>query len=159
MLNVLLIASLVFAIGSVGYVFLFPMQSEPFSELYLLTENESGHLVAEDYPRQIEQGESRELVVGIRNRERARTEYTVVVQMQEVRTVRNHTVVQNATKVRRFQTTLAPRERWHRPHTISPTTEGQLQLQYLLYKGAPRQPLNRSTAYREVHLQMNVTER
>jgi len=82
----------------------------------------------------------------------------VVAELQRVDIVDNETWVRDATEVRRFRTTLSHNETWTRQHAVTPEQTGErLRLQYLLYKGEPDSPLNRSAAYREVHLWVNVT--
>ncbi|WP_135306461.1 DUF1616 domain-containing protein [Haloarcula amylovorans] len=158
MLNVVLVGSLLLATGSVGFAVTNPTQGESFSELYLLTENETGDRVADNYPTEFERGQSRNLTVGIGNHEHERVSYTVVAELQRVTIVNNSTRVQDATELRRFQAVIGDNETWHRQHTITPQMTGdRLRLQYLLYKDEPATPLNRSAAYREVHLWVNVT--
>lgn len=158
-LNIVLVCSVLLAAGSVTYAVAVPKQGESFSEFYLLTENESGELVADDYPTEFERGQSRSLTVGIGNQEHQRTNYTVVAELQRVEIVDNETRVREANELRRFRPTLEHNETWHRQHMVQPGMVGErLRLQYLLYRGAPTTPLNRSDAYREVHLWVNVTE-
>ena len=158
-LNVVLVCSVLLAAGSVAYAVTVPKEGESFSEFYLLTENESGDLVADNYPTEFRRGESRQLTVGIGNQEHERTNYTVVVELQRVEIVDNETRVREANELRRFRPTLAHNETWHRQHTVTPELTGErLRLQYLLYRGEPATPLNRSAAYRELHLWVNVTE-
>lgn len=157
-LNVLLVVSILLAFGSVGYAITVPNNGEQFSEFYLLTEGEDGKLVADGYPTEFQQGESRSLVVGIGNQEYEQTEYTVVVELQRVEHVGNETQVQERTELRRFRPTLAHNETWRQQHEISPTMTGdELRLQYLLYRGSPPATSTQSNAYREVHLWVNVT--
>ena len=157
-LNLVLVISVLLAVGSVGYAVAVPKQGESFTEFYLLTENESGALVADDYPTEFERGQSRQVTVGIGNQEYERTNYTVIVELQRVTIVDNETRVDEATELRRFSPTVDHNETWHRQHTITPQTTGErLRLQYLLYRGDPSTPLNRSAAYRELHLWVNVS--
>jgi uncharacterized membrane protein len=157
-LNVVLVLSVLLAVGSVGYAVAVPKQGESFSEFYLLTENESGQLVADDYPTEFERGESRSLVVGIGNQEHERVNYTVVVELQRVAIANNSTTVQEASELRRFRTTLAHNETWTRQHNVTPQLTGdRLRLQYRLYRDDGALPTNRSAAYRELHLWVNVT--
>lgn len=159
-LNVVLVLSILLALGSVGFAVAVPQQGEQFTEFYLLTENETGDLVADGYPTEFERGESRELIVGIGNQEHERTNYTVIVELQRVDIVGNETRVRETSELRRFQPTVAHNATWHRQHTVTPQMTGdRLRLQYLLYKGSPSTPLNRSQAYRELHLWVNVTAR
>ena len=173
-LNVVLVLSILLAVSSVGYAVAVPKQGESFSELYLLTENETGDLVADDYPTEFTRGESRELVVGIGNHEHETVNYSVVVLLQNVTFVQNEsrvraangtvTPVYNDTRVleeerlRTFETTLPHNETWIRQHSVEPMLTGDgLRLTYLLYEGeAPPDP-SVEGAYREVHLWVNVS--
>lgn len=157
-LNVVLVLSVLLAVGSVGYAVAVPEEGESFSEFYLLTEDDTGELVADGYPTEFQQGEPQELVVGVGNQEHEQIEYTVVAEIQRVDIVDNETRVQGATELRRFQPTLQDNETWQRQHTVAPRMTGErLRLQYLLYHGEPGQQVNRSGAYRELHLWVNVT--
>lgn len=173
-LNVVLVLSILLAVSSVGYAVAVPKQGESFSELYLLTENETGSLVADDYPTEFTRGESRELVVGIGNHEHERVNYTVVTLLQNVSYMSNESRVRsgngtvtpsytNATindekRLRTFETTLGDNETWIQQHSVAPTMTGErLRLVYLLYEGqAPPDP-SVENSYREVHLWVNVT--
>jgi uncharacterized membrane protein len=164
-LNVALAISVVLALGSVGYAIAVPPEGEQFSEFYLLTEAEDGQevanaegLVADNYPTNFTQGEERSLVVGIGNQEHERANYTVVVEIQRVDIVDNETVVRESQELQRFRTTLAHNETWLRPHTVAPRMTGEnLRLQYLLYRGEPPEEIETSTAYRDLHLWVNVS--
>ncbi|RLM95912.1 DUF1616 domain-containing protein [Haloarcula sp. Atlit-7R] len=157
-LNVLLVLSILLAAASVGYAITVPKDGERFSEFYLLTEDEDGELVADGYPTEFRQGEGRSLIVGIGNQEHERTEYTVVAELQRVERVGNETQVRERSELRRFQPTLGHNETWQRQHEVTPGMTGdRLRLQYLLYRGSPPATVDQSTAYREVHLWVNVT--
>ncbi|MGQ4557344.1 DUF1616 domain-containing protein [Halobellus sp. GM3] len=158
-LNLLLVASILLATASVGYAVAVPRQGESFSEFYLLTENETGDHVADDYPTEFTAGNSQSLVVGIGNHEHQPVTYTVIAEIQRVDIVNNSTVIREYQQVRRFQTRIEANGTWHRNHTVSLELTGErLRLQYLLYRGEPQTPLNRSAAYREVHLWINVSD-
>ncbi|GAA5050539.1 DUF1616 domain-containing protein [Haladaptatus pallidirubidus] len=158
-LNVVLAISLILAVASVGFVVAVPNQGESFSEFYLLTKNENGQFVADDYPSNFTQGESKPLYVGIENNEHQEVSYTVLVRLQQVSVANNTTQVQNTQELKRFQTTLEDNSTWRKQHTITPSMTGtRLRLQYLLYKGsAPANP-SQDSAYRELHLWVNVTQ-
>lgn len=157
-LNVLLVASILLATASVGYAIAVPQQGEQFTEFYLLTESDDGDLVADDYPTEFIAGEPQSLVVGIGNQEQRPVTYTVVIEIQRVETIGNDTVVRESQQLRRFQPRVEANETWTRSHTVAPQLTGErLRLQYLLYRDTPATPLNRSAAYRELHLWVNVT--
>jgi uncharacterized membrane protein len=163
-LNVVLVLSVILAVASVTYAVTVPKDGESFSEFYLLTENESGDLVADDYPTNFTAGESRPLTVGIGNQEHAQTDYTVVVQLQRVdgERVGNQTriSVEERQELDRLQAQLEHNETWHQPYEVTPRLTGQdLRLVFLLYRGSPPGDPTMENAYRETHLWVNVEER
>jgi len=85
-LNVLLVASVLLAVGSVAYAVTTPAQGESFSAIYLVTENESSELVANDYPTEFESGASKSVVLGVDNNEYEAANYSIVVVEQDVET-------------------------------------------------------------------------
>jgi len=159
LLNVGLVLSVFVLAVSVGYAVSVPQQGESFSEFYLVTENESGQLVADDYPTEFDRGQPRSLVVGINNNEHERTSYTVVVQLQRVTRLDNETRIDESTQLARFQPTVAPNETWTRQHSVAPEMTGsRLRLRYLLYRGQVDEPIDRSGAYRKLHLWVDVSQ-
>ena len=157
-LNVLLVLSILLAVSSVGYAVAVPKPGESFTELYLLTENEDGELVADGYPSTVTAGEAQPLVVGIGNHEHEQVQYTLLVELHRVQTQNNSTTVLQREQLTRFDPTLDANETWHQPHTVRPTLTGErLRLTYLLYRGSPPQQPSVDSAYRETHLWLNVT--
>jgi uncharacterized membrane protein len=162
-LNVLLVLSILLATASVAYAVAVPKQGEQFTEFYVLTENDDGELVADDYPTNFTRGESRPVVLGIGNKEHEAVDYTVVVELHEVRFERgaNNTTrveVLQEDELRRFQPTVDHNETWHQPYNVTPTMTGEnLRLTFLLYQNdAPADPTV-DNAYRELHLWVNVS--
>jgi len=158
-LNVLLAVSVLLAVGSVGYAVAVPKQGESFTQFYILTENEDGELVADNYPQEFVIGESADLVVGIGNDEHTTESYTVVTQLQAVDTVDNETVVREREELDRYSATLEHNETRHTDVTLTPRTTGDdLRIKFLLYRGeAPAEPRT-ETAYRDLHLWIEVRE-
>jgi Predicted membrane protein len=163
-LNILLVVSVLLAVGSVGYAVAVPKQGESFTELYLLTEDENGELVADNYPQELTSGEPATLTLGIGNNEHQQTSYTTVVTLQQV-TLINESA--NKTRVRvdsqeqidTYDVALAHNETQHITHEITADTTGDEQrLTYLLYKDAPPANPTAENAYREVHLWVNVSQ-
>lgn len=171
-LNILLIASIMLAIGSVGYAVAVPPQGEQFSEFYLLTKSDDGELVADGYPTELTRGESESIVVGITNNEYRPINYTVVAQLQEVETtapdnvtrsnesaVDTETQVRNRQEIDRFRVQLDHNETVQESRPISPPTTGEeLRLQYLLYTGEVPETPTEDNAYRSLHLWVTVSE-
>lgn len=157
-LSVLLVVSILLAVGSVGYAVVIPHQGEQFTEFYLLAEDE-GELVADNYPTEMKIGESAELILGISNQEQKLVEYTVVVQVQQVEFSNNETEILHQRELDRFQTTLTHNETWHREHEITPTMgERNIRVQYLLFRGETPDEESKETSYRDLHLWINVTD-
>lgn len=158
-LNVLLIVSILLAASSVTYAVAVPNQGEAFTESYLLTEQDNGSLVADDYPTEFTVGESKPLVVGIGNHEHERISYSMVMKLQRVQSVNNTTIVDAETELQRFEATVPAGESVHSEVDISPTMTGtRLRLVFLLYKGSAPADATVDSAYRETHLWVNVTQ-
>jgi len=158
-LNGIISLLLVSAAGGVGYTLAHPSPEESYTELALLTEDETGELVADDYPQSFVRGQSRALTVEITNREHQRMEYTLVVLLQRVTASNEDSRVTAQVELTRFGPTVAANETWQRRHAVAPPLTGErLRVRYLLYRGeAPESP-SADTAYRSVHLRINVSE-
>lgn len=171
-LNILLIISVLLIIGSVGYAVAVPPQ-DGFSEFYLLTENEDGTLVAEEYPSEFIGGESKSVILGISNNEHKSTEYTVIAEIQRVETVGSRaqataspstddsieTEIIDRERLGQLTTTLDHKETVHQSHELNPRMTGEdLRIQYLLFKDElPANP-TRENAYRSLRLWVDVFE-
>jgi len=158
-LNIVLICSVLLLASGVIYTVSWE-EREGTTAFYLLTENETGELVATDYPTEFAPAEAQSLVVGIGNREGERVNYTVVAELQRVETRNDTTLVTERERLLRFRTSIGANATWLRQHSVDPTMEGtRLRLTYLLYRGpAPANPTIEN-AYREAHLSVNVTDR
>ncbi|WP_252698810.1 DUF1616 domain-containing protein [Natronosalvus vescus] len=157
LLNLLLVASIVLAVGSIVFAIAVPPQGEQFSELYILTEDDDGDLVASGYPTEFAQGESAEIVLGIGNNEQRTVNYTVVVVEQDVETVDNDSIVHEQRELQRFHTQVAHNETWLHTHDIAPTIdENDTRIVWLLYvDDVPADPTSENADY-TVHLWVDV---
>jgi uncharacterized membrane protein len=157
-LNVVLALSVLLAAGSVTYAVAAPNEGESFTEFYLLTENETGSLVADDYPTEFTVGESRPVVVGVENHEQAPTNYTVVAELQRVEIDGDEATVVETSEFERFGVDLGAGETWRAERPLAPTMAGErLRVAYLLYRGSPPADPSRASAYRHVQLWVNVS--
>lgn len=157
-LNALLIVSILLAVVSVGYAVTVPKQGDAFTEQYLLTEQENGTLVADNYPTEFEAGETRPIVVGIGNHENRNVTYFLVVKLQEVGVENNSPTVLNETELGRFQIQVMDGEIHFQKLNISPKMTGtRLRLAFLLYKDRPPANPTLENAYRETRLWINVS--
>ena len=158
-LNAVILLSTLVAIGSGAYAVLGPQGGQTYTEFYLLGENETGALVADDYPTTFSEGENGTFVVGIGNHERRSVEYSVIVQLQRLQEGDGTATVAESRRVEEFRVEVGANETVHRRHTVTPGASGeQLRLQYLLYLDEPPADPTAENAYRSVHLWVNVTE-
>lgn len=135
-LNVFIVIALIAALGSGGYVTMAPTEDEQFSAVYLLTEDDSGDLVADEYPTEFERGERSELVVGVDNNEHRPMTYSIVVVEQTVATDGNETVVTEQNELDRFERRLSHDETWRFRYDLEPTLTGEnVRIAWLLYSG------------------------
>ncbi|WP_276253269.1 DUF1616 domain-containing protein [Halomontanus rarus] len=156
-LNVMLVASILLAVGVVGFAIMVPPQGEQFSAVYILTEDEENEseYVAANYPTEFTLGDSEEIVVGVDNNEHRTVDYTVVVLEQEVERADNETTVLEQNELDRFETRLAHNESWLHPHDLEPTMTGEdVRIVWLLFPDeVPAEP---STADTEYYVQLWV---
>ncbi|WEL20603.1 Membrane associated protein with extracellular Ig-like domain [Halorhabdus sp. BNX81] len=174
-LNVLLIVSILLATASVAYAVAVPKQGDGFTATYLLTESDDGDLVADNYPTNFTVGEPQSLIVGVSNHEHERTDYTVVVELQNVTLLTNESaqvdrIRQNATRsgavsihvdrtveLDRFTVPLSHNETWHHEHAVTPPFAGDdLRLTYLVYRGDPPADPSTKSAYRWLALRVDA---
>lgn len=155
-LNLVLLAVVVAAAATMAFAIAAPQDGEQTTSLALLGENESGSLVAGDYPRTLTADGNESFVVEVTNREGERTSYTVVATLQRVEP--NGTAVTAQRELTRFQGTVDAGQQWRQTHTVEPTLTGQrLRLVYLLYEDdAPANP-DIESAYRSVYVWVSVS--
>lgn len=157
--NAVLVLSILLAAGSGVYAMTMANDQESYTEFYLLSENESGELVADNYPTEFRQGESEPLAVAIANNEREDTEYTIVVLLQRVDVRTDSISVTDQTRLNTFTVTVREDERSIDRFPVTPTMSGErLRLQFLLYRGDPPSNVTSENAYRTAHLWVNVTD-
>jgi uncharacterized membrane protein len=164
MLNVALAIALLLAISSVVYAVAVPPQGEQLTEFYILTEDDDGELVADNYPQELVGGEPQPLHVGIENNEYKEIDYTVVVQLQAVEGEGNESSVTNRAEINRWSTTISHNqsETEEREFIVDDSTatdfEGEdRRLTLLLYDGEPPTQPTRENSYRNLNLWVNVT--
>jgi len=157
-LTVVAAIAVLLALSSVGYAFAVPPQADAFTEFYIVTEQEDGELVADEYPTEFVVGESQPLVVGVGNHEHRTVEYSLIVELQEVTVENESATVHGSEELLQRQPTVSDGETWHDELSITPETEGeQLRLTFMLFEGdAPSDPMI-DDAYRETHLWIDVS--
>lgn len=154
--NVVLVVSVVIALSTVGYALVAPQQGEAYTSLQLLTENESGDLVAAGYPEAVEPGESIPLVMTVQNEEGQDMNYTVVVQEQRLE---NGEVVER-TELRTIRYVLSDGGIAHGERNITPEPEqGEVRISVQLYPEdeVPENPTH-DNAYRYTYFWTEVSD-
>ena len=155
-LHVLLVLGLLISGTGIGYAAMSAERGEQFTEFALVSESESGELVASEYPSQVPLGSSATVQVTIGNNEGRDLNYTVVVIAQRIE---NGTVLSTA-RLDRFSTRVAAGETLTRPHEMTPSLVGEnVRVSYLLYRGEPPVGANPrpENAYRRTHIWVDVT--
>jgi uncharacterized membrane protein len=158
-LNLGLAVAVVVSVAAIGFAVAAPGPGQSYTSVSLLAQNETGELVAADYPRNFESGGSKPLVVEVTNHEGEQVQYSVVVELQRVRERGDGgaKVVQDR-QLATFTPTVAGGETWRTTHEVTPTMTGEdMRLVYLVYKGEPPQDPTTSNAYRYVHVWVNVS--
>lgn len=145
-------------VASVGYAVSLSDDGSRYTSFYLLNENESGQLVAQNYSTTVPAERPYPMHVGIENHEGQRTQYTVVVKLQRMFFDNGTAQVIEEERLKTVQVTVGENQRWLRPVNVTPTLRGSgMRMVYLLYRdGAPAQPTMQN-AYRETHVWLNVT--
>lgn len=155
--TILFAVAFVVAIASVG-AGMGSSQGGEVTELYLLSENESGEYVSRDYPETVTRGENESFALGITNQEGETVSYTVVVLLQGFEEDTGAGPPISETRLRTFSVPLDHGETEQIPHSIGPkVTDRSYRLNYLLYTGEPPAEPSVDNAYREVHLWIRVT--
>ncbi len=167
--TIMLGASLVAALLTIGVVVMSPPPGEEFTRFYVLSEAEDDAPVAAEYPTELVVGQTEELLIGVENREHRPVNYTIIVKLQIVdieadpdTDATDVTPVQS-TELGRLELSLGHNETVHQSvefRTDNETFSGdQRRLELLLYadhdREVPDQPSSRS-AYRDLHLWVDV---
>ncbi|MEG3067877.1 MAG: DUF1616 domain-containing protein [Syntrophaceticus schinkii] len=134
-LSIALVIAILFAVGSICYVVAMPKVGEQFTEFYILGTDGK----AEGYPRELEEGEKGEVIVGVVNHEYQQKKYYVEVRMDDLVLPREGPI------------TLSHENKWENTMTFSyPSTRENLKVEFLLYREGDEEP------YRSLHLWVNV---
>lgn len=156
-LNILIVVSLLLALGSVSYAAMAPNEEQTFTEFYLLTEDENETLVLSENTRTFSRVESKSLYLGIENMENRPVNYTVVTLLQRVEVSNNTTRTVEERTLNRSQISVPDEGIRRVQQSISlPLTGNQLRLKFLLYKGTPPDDPDSDTAYRKLHLWVSM---
>lgn len=157
LVNAFLAVAVLVATASMAYAFAVPTDGESYTTATLVTERD-GEYVADGYPTSFTAGEPRQLTLQVTNHERAETAYTVAVGVEAVAETGDDPTVTEWSEQERLQFALRPGETVRRDHAVAPAMVGEdRRLSYYLYRGdAPAEP-SADSAYRSLHLWIDVT--
>lgn len=145
--------SLLAATVAVGYAW---TGSDGGVEFYLLSEDESGDLVAGNYPDEIDQGEAVSLVTAVENHGGNTAEYTIVVTMDQIG---NDTSDGGSDEVvlDRYSETVPPGVQWTHRHSVpADRATEDFRLNYYLYDGDVPADRTEAEPLQELQLTINV---
>lgn len=154
--SITLAVSVIIAVSALGFVVAMPQFGEPTTELYVLGWDEDGDPTAANYPETVELDDSIEVNVGIENEERETVSYILIVQLERLD---EDGSVDGSDELTREEFQLEQGETWHEPIEVSPTMAGEdLRVSFLLYRDEPHFFIDQRTAYRDVHIWVDVDE-
>jgi uncharacterized membrane protein len=135
-LSVILVISILVAIGMVVYVIVTPKQGEKFTEFYILGPGGK----ADDYPTSLRVGEEGRVIIGIVNHEYTTVEYRLEVRLGDSRLTNESFPLRH-------------NESWERPFAFRPAQVGEDQkLAFWLFKAGA----NETEPYRSLHVWVDV---
>jgi len=153
--NIALAVSLLVAVTTVGYALAAPQDGEEYTSLQLLTETESGDLVAGGYPDEVEPGESIPLVIGVENQEQEAMNYTVVVQEERIEAGE----VVDRTQLRVIDYSLSDGGVGYGERELTPTeTPGDVRITVLVYTDEVPETPSTENAYRHAYFWTEITD-
>jgi uncharacterized membrane protein len=134
-LSIILIISIILAVGTTVYIIVKPHQGEKFTEFYILGENGK----ASDYPTNMTAGETGNVTIGIVNHEYRTVDYTLVVESNNTTLMQQNVTLDSGAKV-------------EIPYNFTVGSAGQKEIKFLLYKLPDNE-----TSYRDLHLWVTVS--
>ena len=139
--------------GAVGVVAQESTQRGVVTEFYVLGENDSGELVADEYPSAVSVGEPTTVGIGLGATGAGPFDGTVVASLERVTRAGDTVRIRESRRLDSFNVTASAGETTVRRHTVQPPFAGErLRLTYRLYRQGSDRPL------RQVHIWLAVTE-
>lgn len=152
--NVFLLLSIVALLGVSIAAVAIPPDGEAHTEVYLLSEDEDGELVANGFPTNMTAGETEQLTIGLENHENERMTYELHTVLQEL----SGTEVVRQESLDRFQADIGDGGNVTTQRELTPSLTGELRLQVLVYEdGAPDEP-HQESADNVLQLWVTVNE-
>lgn len=154
--NLLLVTGLLLAVGTLGFGLLVPSEGESFTTATLVTE-QGGEYVAAEYPTEFTAGEPQSLTLTLESNERSETTYTVITAVERVDRTDGSISILERSELDRSTVQLRPGETHRMEQDVAPDLVGEsLRLSYYVYRGEPAATPSDSSAYRDLHLWIDV---
>lgn len=133
-LTVVVVVCVLFAGVSGAFALTSPLDRTQYTDFNLVTQTDGGEYVEANYPDTLVAGEPADFHVGITNNEQQQTDYTVVVQLQRVRTQDGNVSVLTRNRLASFSTQLDAGETTYAQTSLTPQSLGEnFRLAFLLY--------------------------
>jgi len=158
-LTIALALSVVLLLASVGYAVAFTSHDDEFSSIAVLTEREDGEFVLGETPRELERGDTTDVLIEVTNEEGEDTPYTLVALEQSITVDGNDVGVDDQRERDRLEFDLAAGETGQFEDELEPTTTGDVRFVWLLYVDGdvPEDPSGETADY-ETYLTLEVSE-
>lgn len=158
-LNVILVVAVLLAVASVGYTAVLAEGTNQYTEFYLLAEDGSGQLGAQEYPGSIEADQPATFHVGIENHEGSDVEYSVAVKLQRTYFENGTMEVLEEERLETVDASVPDDGQWVQGVDVTPTLRGAgMRVVFLLYLDEPPNEPTMENAYQATHLWVNVTQ-
>lgn len=151
-----LVVGMLVAGGALAFAVAQPPDAHEYTEFYVGTEADDGTVSTSALPETVTVGESVPMVAGITNLEDAPQDYGVVAQLQ---VLDDGGQVVEREDLASFDASLDAGENWEHDHAIEPSITGEeLRVQYLLYRDDVPETPTADSAYRELHVWIDVED-
>jgi uncharacterized membrane protein len=155
--NALTLIAVTTAMAGLVFAVVAPAPSPQYASFSVLTENESGEMVASDYPSEFSEGEGQDVIVQIANEGTERQEYSVLVQLQ--RFDQSSDSVTERSQLVRLDEVVDGGETWNSSVTLTPNMTGEnMRMVFLLYPEEPPENPTVDSAEEHLFFWVNVTE-
>jgi len=158
--HLVIVTLLVLSVGVAGGALTTVERGDAVTEFYILSEDDdTGELVADDYPEQIGPETDETIHVGVSNQKQGLREYTIAVELHRIGTVDGTRSVTSRIELTHYQIQLQSGESIVTEHGLStylPADGETLRLTFLLYPGEIDDSPAISEAYRQTHIWVEI---
>jgi len=159
-LSIILLISIIAAIGTTIFVIVVPKEGEKFTEFYILGEKQK----AADYPERLTPGDEYPMYIGVGNHEYRNVSYTIETHgiMMNFDETTNISTISRMDLLDSFKEEIPDNETVVRPYNLSVKNNGYNRIEFLLFNetvpDASVTGMNRiNESYRDLHLWVKIT--